>query len=203
MCIRDRTGGQYFEHRFDLSAYKGQTIQLFFDANLLEPALVSGGVTQWFLDDVTLYTTTTPDTQAPALTASVNGTYGTVKLNATVSDNVWTQKLEFLVDDVLVDTKLSPSGSYTVPYNTAALTNGTHRLTVKGTDTAGNVSTVTVDFDTFNSTVVDNAAPTVSANVEGVYESTVFTASASDDTGVTHVEFYVDGVFQGLSLIHI
>ncbi len=193
----DQTGVQYFEHRFDLSAYKGQTLQLFFDANLLEPALVPGGVTQWFLDDVTLYTTTTPDTQPPALTASVNGTYGTVKLNASVSDNVWTQKLEFLVDDVLVDTKTNPSGSYTVPYNTASLSNGTHRLTVKGTDTAGNVSTVLVDFDTFNSTVVDNAAPTVSANVEGVYESTVFTASASDDTGVTHVEFYVDGVFQG------
>jgi|GEM_PF-151221 len=193
----DNTSGKYFEHRYDLSAYKGQTIQLFFEADLLEPAAVPGGVTQWFLDDVTLTTTTTPDTLAPTLTASVNGTYGTVQLNASVSDNVWTKKLEFFVDDVLVDTKNDPSGSYTVPYNTASLTNGSHQFKVKGTDTAGNEGTATVDFTTFNSTVVDTTAPSINAILDGAFETLTLRADASDDTGVTQVEFYVDGAFLG------
>ena len=193
------TAGKYYEHRYDLSAYKGQTVQLFFDANMLAAPQVSGGVTQYFLDDVTLTTTTTPDTQAPVLSASVDGSYGSVQLNATVSDNVWVSTLEFLVDGASVATRTNASGVYAVPFDSKTVSNGTHQLVVKATDTSGNVSTVTSNFNVLNSTVSDTTPPTVSASVSGTFESTVFTASASDDTGVTHVEFYVDGTFEGTS----
>lgn len=197
----DDTGGEYYEHRFDLSAYKGQTIQLSFEANLSEAVQVPGGATQMFLDDVTLTTTSTPDTLAPQLTASVDGTYGkTVRLNATVSDNAWTSSLEFSVDGTSVATYTNPHGSYAEPFDATGLTNGPHTLTVKAVDSSGNESTAEVVFDIFNSTVADAAGPNVSVGLDGMFETTVLKAEATDDTGVTAVEFYVDGAFKGRAL---
>ncbi|QRK06319.1 M4 family metallopeptidase [Archangium violaceum] len=197
----DDTAGDYYEHRFDLSAYRGQTIQLVFEANQTEAPQLPDGVTQMFLDDVTLTTTSTPDTLAPQLTASVSGTYGkTVQLHAAVSDNVWTSRLEFSVDGNPVATRTDPHGSYTEPFDAADLTNGPHTLTVKAVDISGNESTAEVAFDIFNSKVEDVAGPTVSVGLEGMFETTVLKAEATDDTGVTAVEFYVDGAFKGRAL---
>ncbi|WNG36822.1 hypothetical protein F0U61_26460 [Archangium violaceum] len=197
----DDTGGNYFEHRFDLSAYKGRVIQLYFEANQSEAPQAPSGVTQVFLDDVTLTTTSTPDTLPPQLTASVSSTYGdTVRLHATVSDNVWTARLEFSVDGTPVVTRTEPHGSYAEPFDASALTNGPHTLTVKAVDISGNESTAEVVFDIFNSKVVDVAGPNVSVGLEGLFETTVLKAEATDDTGVTAVEFYVDGAFKGRAL---
>ncbi|HEX8820322.1 MAG TPA: M4 family metallopeptidase [Archangium sp.] len=193
----DDTGGKHFEHRFDLSAYKGQTVQLAFEADLSEAAQVSGGVTQLFLDDVTLTTTSTADTLAPMLTGSVDGSYGTILLNASVSDNIWTSTLELSVDDTVVATRTNPTGSLQVPFDASGLTNGAHQYKLKAVDSAGNVAMKTVDFTVQNSSGTDVGAPNVNASVDGLFETTVLKANASDDTGVTAVEFYVDGAFKG------
>ncbi|ATB38828.1 hypothetical protein CYFUS_004263 [Cystobacter fuscus] len=187
----------YTEHRYDLSAFKGQTIQLFFESNLEEPVEdPNTGYTYFSLDDVYLDVTSTPDSLAPSLDASVRDDSGTrVQLFANVSDNTWTEKLEFFVDGTPVATFTDPKGEYTSPFDTSALANGQHAFMAKATDRAGNGTAVTVPF-TVN-VVNDTTPPTVSAAVEGEHETTVFTASATDDTGVTSVEFYVDDVFQG------
>ncbi|EPX57522.1 hypothetical protein D187_009796 [Cystobacter fuscus DSM 2262] len=187
----------YAEHRYDLSEFKGQTIQLFFESNLEEPPEDPiNGYTYFVLDDVYLEVSSTPDIQAPSLDARVRGDSGTrVQLSANVSDNTWTAKLEFFVDGTPVATFTDPNGEYTSPFDTSALTNGQHEFMAKATDRAGNGTSVKVPF-TVN-VVNDTTPPTVSAAVEGEHETTVFTASATDDTGVTVVEFYVDGVFQG------
>ncbi|WNG16820.1 M4 family metallopeptidase [Cystobacter fuscus] len=187
----------YAEHRYELSAFKGQTIQLFFESNLEEPPEnPNTGYTRFALDDVYLEVSSTPDTLAPSLDASVRGDSGSrVQLSAKVSDNTWTAKLEFFVDGGPVASFTDPKGQYTSPFDTSALANGQHTFMAKATDRAGNEKSVTVPF-TVN-VVTDTTPPTVSAAVEGEYEATVFTASATDDTGVTAVEFYVDGVYQG------
>jgi len=195
----DDTSTKHFEHRFDLSEYKGKTVQLLFEADLSEPAAVANGVTQLFLDDVTLTTTSTPDTLAPVLSASVEGTYGPILLNATVSDNVWTSRLQFLVDGNPVTERIDPSGSYRIPFDASVLSNGPHTLTVKATDSVGNESMQTVDFDIHNSQVRDQGAPVVTPMAEQLFETFTFRADASDDTGVTSVEYYVDGAFVGQS----
>jgi Zn-dependent metalloprotease len=193
----DDTGGKYFEHRFDLSAYKGQTIQLSFEADLLEEPTVDDEVTQLFLDDVTLTSTSTPDTRAPTLTASVDGSHGTIQLNASVSDNIWTKRLEFFVDGAPAGTRTDPSGSYRIPFDASKLSNGPHTLLVKAVDSANNEASQTVDFDIRNSTVNDVTAPSVSATASNLFELFTLKAAASDNTGVTHVEFFVDGAFVG------
>lgn len=192
------TNGEYLERRFDLSTYKGQTVKLVFEADMTETPQISGGVTQMFLDDVTIAATSTPDTLAPSLSASVNGTYGTIQLNATVSDNVWASSLQFLVDGSAVATRSNPSGSYAVPFDTSGLSNGPHTLTVNAMDVAGNTATATVPFDTYNATTSDTGAPVVdSVNASGVFENFTLEAAAHDDAAITHVEYYVDGAFVG------
>jgi hypothetical protein len=183
----------YVQHRFDLSAYKGQTIQLYFESEFVA-AQIQGGYSLFFLDDVELDVSTLEDAQPPALTASVDGSYGTLQLNAHVSDNVWTSKLEFLVDGNPVAERLDPAGTYQIPFDASGLPNGHHTLVVKAKDTAGNESRAEVAFDLANSTVNDTTSPTVSAvSAEGLFELFTLKATVSDDTGVTHVEFYVDG----------
>jgi Zn-dependent metalloprotease len=186
----------YVEHRIDLSAYKGQTVQLFFEGILTAPQ-IPGGFTRFFIDDITIDTSAAEDKQAPTLTASVSGSYGPIVLNANVNDNVWTSKLEFFVDGTPVTERLNARGNYQVPFDGSTLSNGTHQLLVKATDTAGNVGEQTVDFGIHNSQVQDQGAPVVTPMAQAMFEFFTFRADATDDTGVTAVEYYVDGAFVG------
>jgi Zn-dependent metalloprotease len=192
------TADTYVEQRIDLAAYRGQTVQLFFEAIMTAPQ-IQGGFTRFFLDDITLDTSFAEDKQAPALTASVTGTYGPIVLNANVRDNIWTSKLEFFVDGTPVTERMDAAGTYQVPFDASTLSNGTHQLRVKATDTAGNVGELTVDFGIQNSKVVDQGAPVVTPMAQSLFEVFTLRADASDDTGVTSVEYYVDGAFVGQS----
>ncbi|QRO01723.1 M4 family metallopeptidase [Archangium violaceum] len=184
----------YVPHRFDLSAYKGQTIQLYFESEFVA-AQLPGGYSLFFLDDVELHVSSATDVQPPALTASVDGSYGTILLNATVSDNVWTSKLEFLVDGNPAAERVDPAaGTYQLPFDATSLSNGPHTLVVKAKDSVGNESQEEVAFTIANTRTDDTNAPTVNAvSVDARFELFKFQVDASDDTGIAHVEYYVDG----------
>ncbi len=193
----DDTNAEYIQHRFDLTAYKGQTVQLFFDVDQLEAMQLPDGDVQFFLDDVNLVTSTQADIQAPALSVAVEGSYGTVQLKATVSDNVWTSSLAFQVDGTPVSAFADVEGVYATAFDTKNLSNGPHEFKATATDKAGNTTERTVTFEVRNSTIQDQGAPHITASVEGLYETYAMRAEATDDTGVTYVEFYVDGALQG------
>ncbi|MCP3098495.1 M4 family metallopeptidase [Myxococcus sp. K15C18031901] len=195
----DDTNAEYFQHRFDLTAYRGQTVQLFFDVDQTAAAQIPGEVTQFFLDDVNLVTSTQDDIQSPTLSAAVEGSYGTVQLRATVSDNVWTASLAFAVDGTPVSSFTDVEGVYATAFDTRNLSNGAHEFKATATDKAGNTTERTVTFEVRNSTIEDQGAPHITASVEGMFETYTMRAEATDDTGVTHVEFYVDGALKGTS----
>jgi len=147
------------------------------------------------------------DTAAPSvsLTAPANGASvsGTVQVTATASDNVGVSKVEFFIDNVLVGT--DTASPYAYAWNSAAATNGTHVLVAKASDAAGNTATSASLSVFVSGGISDTTAPTVSitfptngATVAGAVD---ITATASDDTGVTKVEFIIDGtvVGQGVS----
>ena len=91
------------------------------------------------------------DTTAPTATASESGTTGTITLSATASDNVGVTKVEFYIDGALVGT--DTTSPYSITYNSALLTNGSHGLVAKAYDAAGNVgSSTTVTFSVSNTT---------------------------------------------------
>jgi len=197
----DDTNAEYVQHRFDLTAYKGQTVQLFFDVDQTEALWIPDGDVQFLLDDVNLVTSTQPDLQSPTLLASVEGSYGTVQLKASVTDNVWTSTLEFLVDDAPVTSFTDVQGIYAAPFNTTGLSNGPHQFKARATDKAGNVTVRLADFEVKNPTVADLGPPSITASLEGMFETYTLRAEATDDTGVAYVEFYVDDALQGKTSI--
>jgi hypothetical protein len=136
------------------------------------------------------------DTSPPTATASESGSSGTITLSATASDNVGVTKVEFYVDGVLSGS--DTSSPYSVTLDSTTLANGSHTLMAKAYDAAGNLgSSSIVSFTTSNGTGGDTTPPTASASESGSTGTITLSASASDNVGVTKVEFYIDGVLKG------
>jgi poly(hydroxyalkanoate) depolymerase family esterase len=137
---------------------------------------------------------------APANNASVSGT---VQVTASASDNVGVSKVDFFIDNVLVST--DTASPYAYAWNSAAATNGTHVLVAKASDAAGNTATSASISVFVSGGISDTTPPTVSitfpTNGSTVAGAVDITATASDDIGVTKVEFIIDGtvVGQGVS----
>ncbi|HJV21361.1 MAG TPA: M4 family metallopeptidase, partial [Holophagaceae bacterium] len=91
------------------------------------------------------------DTTAPTVSTTESGTSGTITFSATASDNVGVTKVEFYVDGVLKGT--DTTSPYSMTLDSTTLANGSHTLTAKAYDAAGNVGTSTaVSFSVSNST---------------------------------------------------
>lgn len=142
------------------------------------------------------------DTTAPtvSLTAPGNGATvsGTVAITASASDNVGVSKVEFYKNGVLLTaTNVAP---YLYSWDTTTAANGSYTLTAKAYDNAGNVGQSANVVVSVNNLVADTTAPTVSVtaptNNATVSGTVSVTASASDNVGVSKVEFYVNGVLQ-------
>jgi hypothetical protein len=139
----------------------------------------------------------TPPTTS--ITSPVDGVTvsNTITISASASDNVAVAKVEFLIDGTLLGTDIS--APYSFPWDTKTASNGSHTLISRATDTSGNIGESAPITVTVSNAVSDTTPPTVSitnpADGSSVKRnSTVtITASASDNVGVTKVEFYVDG----------
>lgn len=142
------------------------------------------------------------DTSAPTvtITAPANGATvsGNVAFAVSASDNVKVSKVEFFDNGVLSAVVNATPYSYT--WNTAAAVNGSHTLTSKAYDAAGNIGQAASIQVTVNNVVADTTAPAVAisspasgATISGMVN---ITASASDSVGVSKVEFYVNGVLK-------
>lgn len=136
---------------------------------------------------------------APAGGASVSGT---VWVRATASDNVGVARVEFLIDGNLVGS--DSAAPYEYEWNTSTATNGTHTLSAKAYDTAGNAGTATPVTVTVTGGRVDTTPPTVAfsfpSNNAVLSGSVTLTATASDDSEVARVEFFLDGNSLGVGV---
>ena len=108
-----------------------------------------------------------------SLTAPTSGApvSGTVNLAATASDNVGVTQVQFFVDNnatpLGTDTSPDPTSRYySASWNTTTVTNGTHTLTAKAYDAAGNINTSTVTVTVANSDITaPNQAPVATTPV--------------------------------------
>ena len=138
----------------------------------------------------------TGDTVAPTATASESGTAGNITLSASASDNVGVTLVEFYIDGALKAT--SNVAPYSASFDSTTLANGAHSLVAKAYDAAGNVGSSSAASFTINNPVAgDTTPPVVSASETGTSGTVTFSATASDNVGVTKVEFYVDGALKG------
>src|SRR5450830_1217754 len=137
------------------------------------------------------------DLIVPVVSASVSGSSGNITLSASASDDKGVTLVEFYVDGSLVSgTDVTP---YSATLDSTKLSNGSHTLVAWAYDASNNIGKSTpVSFTTSN-TVTDLTVPTVSASVTGSAGSITLNATATDNVGVTKVEFYVDGGLAGSS----
>jgi hypothetical protein len=136
----------YQQKTFDLTSFKGQTIQIFLqgkEASILQTSFV---VDDFALNVTTPGTDTTPPTTS--ITSPANGATvsGTVAINATASDNVGVTQMQILIDGALAASNTNAT-SLSFNWNTTTVANGSHTIVSKAFDAAGNVgtsSTITV-----------------------------------------------------------
>lgn len=145
-----------------------------------------------------------PDTTAPtvSLTAPTNGSTvsSTTAVSANASDDISVAGVQFKLDGANLGSE-DTSSPYSVSWNSALFTNGSHTLTAVARDGVGNTTTsssVTVTV----SNAPDTTAPTVSmtapANGATVFGSSVtVSASASDNVAVSGIQFKIDGANLG------
>lgn len=163
---------------------------------------------QWYaIDDLVVSTTaipadyvigggTTVDTTAPTTSISSpanNATVsGTVSVTANASDNVGVARVEYYVNGSLKST--DTSAPYLYAWDTSSVTAGSYTLMTKAYDAAGNSGQsanigVTVVKDTTPPTVT-LSNPVNNAILSG---TATLAANASDNIGVSRVEFYSNG----------
>lgn len=127
---------------------------------------------------------------SPTSGATVNAI---TTIAATASDPSGVAKVEFLVDGILKSTDLSPAYSYA--WDTTTVANGSHSLIARATDTVGNIASSTAVTVTVNNVAVgDTVKPVVSLTATpssaAVGSTVALAASATDNVGVTKVEYY-------------
>jgi hypothetical protein len=143
---------------------------------------------------------TTPPTVSIASPAGGNVS-GTVTVTASASDNVGVTRVDFYVNGSLAASDAAAPWTYS--WNTTTLANGNATLRAVAYDAAGNSglsSTVTVNVANVVAPPPDTTPPTVSiaSPTGGSVSGTVtVTANASDNVGVTRVDFYVNGALAG------
>ena len=141
------------------------------------------------------WSSTVPDTTAPKATAAEAGTAGIITLTATATDNIGVTKVEFYVDGALRGT--SSTAPFALSLDSKTLTNASHSLVTKAYDAAGNIGTSAVVSFAISNPVPDTTAPKAAGCVAGTAGTITLTATATDNIGVTKVEYFVDGTLLG------
>lgn len=122
----------------------------------------------------------------PADGATVSGI---VTITADASDDHDVAQVEFFVDDVSVGIDSTPSDGWSVDWDTTTVGDGAHSIAATATDGTGKTGSDSVSVTVAN---VDGP-PTVTITEPGdgdyVSGSITIVAAASDDDGVTQVEF--------------
>jgi hypothetical protein len=140
---------------------------------------------------------TPSDTTAPTvtLTAPSEGTSvsGSVNLAATATDNTGVSRVEFYDNTTLIAT--DTSSPYSVSWDSTKVTNGSHLISARAYDAAGNVGS---DSNTVTAKNGDTQSPSTPAGLSAnatSYNSIKLTWKAStDNTGVTGYTILRDSV---------
>jgi|GEM_PF-427260 len=141
--------------------------------------------------------TASADATAPVvtITAPSNGASvaGTASVAATATDNTAVTRVEFYVDNVVKTA--ATTAPYNYQWNTISLTNGTHTVSVKAYDAAGNVGAATTTVTVANG---DVQAPSTPANVKAVADTyakvTISWSASTDNTAVAGYTLTRNGV---------
>src|SRR5678816_3136276 len=141
------------------------------------------------------------DTLSPvvSLTAPLSGAAvsGFVNMTANASDDVGVTGVQFLVDgiDTGAEDTLAP---FSAQWNSTGASGGSHMISARARDGAGNTTTSVLVQVTTSTTSTDTTSPTVGMSTPAggstVQGSVTISAAASDNVGVWSVQFLLGGV---------
>lgn len=141
----------------------------------------------------------TASISTPANNATVTGT---ISIRGILVDNVMPAGAKVKIDGVDLGPEILTSSSFNATWDTTAVSNGSHVITVVARDTSNNVGTSPAVTVTVSNVIPDTTPPvvTVTAPVDGSYVtgSVPLTATATDNIGVLGVTFKVDGSTSGV-----
>ena len=142
----------------------------------------------------------TVDNAAPAVaitSPAAGNVSGTITVAANASDNIAVAGVQFTLDGALLGAEDTVS-PYEVSWDTNSATGGSHSLAAIARDSAGNTSTsAAVAVTVLNDSTPPSVSITSPVNGATVTGTVAITASASDDVGVSGVQFFVDGAALG------
>ncbi|MGE5639334.1 MAG: Ig-like domain-containing protein [Clostridia bacterium] len=146
------------------------------------PAPSSGSLAVWF--------------KAPTAGATVSGVLnGGTSCYTNASGSI--ARVTYTLDGNALNTDSTPSDGMQCVLDTTKFANGSHTLRANAYDTSGNVKSDVISINIQNTATTTNTPPTVSmtspANGATVSGTVSYAATASDNVGVSKVEFYVDG----------
>ncbi len=130
-------------------------------------------------------TTPTPDIVPPTavMTAPTSGSTvnGTITVSANATDNVGVQSVEFLLDGVTINTDTAAPYSYS--WNTTTTSNGSHTLSARARDAAGNfgITSGVVTVQVNNPT-----GPQLPPDLMAGWPFTEFTGTTTEDVTIYH-----------------
>ncbi len=145
-----------------------------------------------------------PDTTPPSvsITSPGNGqtVKGTVSVSANASDNVGVVGVQFLLDNGVNGSAESTTAPYSVSWNTATVSDGSHTITAIARDAAGNSTTsapVTVTVANAPPPPADTTPPSVptglTASAVSSSQINLSWAASSDNVGVSGYRVYRNG----------
>jgi hypothetical protein len=144
----------YQQQTFDLSSFKGQTIQIFLQGKEDYELQTSFVVDDFQLNVTTPGSDTTPPTTSVTAPANGSTVSGTVSITATASDNVGVTQMQLLIDGSVVASNTNAT-SLSFSWDTTRVANGSHTIVSKAMDAAGNTGTsATVTVTTSNTVTV-------------------------------------------------
>lgn len=131
------------------------------------------------------------DNTPPTLTVGESGTSGTLTFTANANDNIGVTQVTYYVDGT--GWRTSYKAPFTAALSATYLSNGSHTLQGRAWDAAGNlVISPSVSFSVNNGP--DAIPPTISVSESGTSGTLSLLATTSDNIGVVHVNYYIDGI---------
>ena len=132
----------------------------------------------------------TLDITTPTAGSTVSGTFNAA---ATATDNVGVTKVDFLVNGVLAGS--DTTSPYNYSWNTTTLANGTHTITAKAYDAAGNTASEQVAVNVSNGDTTPPSVPTNPTATASAYNRVNLSwAASSDNVAVTGYYIVRNGV---------
>lgn len=146
--------------------------------------------------------TSVPDTTSPtvSITSPLNGSQvsAAVNVTASASDNIGVSKVEFYLDGSLKQTSTTLPFSWL--FNTTTVLNGSHSVTARAYDAAGNTASDTITLNVLNGDTTLPSAPTnLAATAVSYHQVNLSWTASTDNVGV--VGYYVvrNGVTIGIA----